>query len=225
MKQHAAWGTAGIGKLGTALITQWLQQDLQTGLYHPDAEKAKAAAKKLSAKVLKRDDLAKLDYLVLALPADQILPFVKELKEDGVQLEKPVLINMATKQETGELRETYPELKWASVKFIGHAESLKRDGDGLFITEERDEYLRDRFSCIGKVETAAEDTAEKVNKLATSQAVLAALKLEKQMEEEGWNDVYIKHALRSLLPEVIRAYADGKLGHFGRKIAEEMDEK
>ncbi|WP_147803523.1 NAD(P)-binding domain-containing protein [Alkalicoccus halolimnae] len=225
MKQHAAWGTAGIGKLGTALITQWMKQDLETGLYHPDAEKAKKAAKNLSTKVLKKDDLAKLDYLVLALPADQILPFVKDLKKAGVQLEETVLINMATKQETAELRETYPELQWASVKYIGHAESLRRDGSGLFITEETDEHLRDRFSRIGHVETAAEETAEKVNQLATSQAVLAAIKLEKQMEEEGWNDVYIKHALRSLFPEVIRAYADGKLGRFGQKIVEEMDKK
>lgn len=225
MTEKVVWGTAGIGKLGTALLTQWAAQDEKTGLYHPDNEKAARAAEEMSADVLSKKALGELDYLVLALPADQMMPFIKSLQKDNIPLEKTILINMATKLETDAIRTAFPELSWASVKFVGHAESLKRDGRGLFIMEDADEQIRSRFSSIGHIESAPEKTAEQVNKLATSHAVRAAKQLELEMKEEGWDDVYINEALRSLLPEVIRAYADGKLGHFGRKIAEDIEKE
>ncbi|PTL38651.1 hypothetical protein [Alkalicoccus saliphilus] len=223
MTEKVMWGTAGIGKLGTALLTQWAGQKLKTGLYHPDAEKAERAANALSADVLSRKALGELDYLVLALPADQMIPFIKSLQKDNIPLEKTTLINMATKLETAGLRAAFPELNWVSVKFVGHAESLKRDGRGLFITEEVDEQIRSRFSSIGHIESAPEKIAEQVNKLATSHAVRAAKKMELEMKEEGWDKVYINEAMRSLFPEVVRAYADGNLGQFGRKIAEDIE--
>lgn len=139
-------------------------------------------------------------------------------------MEKPVLINMATKMPTEKLRETFPELKWTYMKFVGHAAGLKRDGNGLFVTHTgTEEAIRHRFAQIGRVETAAEETAEKVNRLATTHAVQAARNMEKQMEEEGWESIYTEEALHSLMPEVIRAYSEGKLGQFGKKIVEEMD--
>jgi pyrroline-5-carboxylate reductase len=223
MTEKVMWGTAGIGKLGTALLTQWAGKNQKTGLYHPDAEKAERAADALSADVLSRKALGELDYLVLALPADQMIPFIKSLQKDNIPLEKTTLINMATKLETAGLRTAFPELNWASVKFVGHAESLKRDGSGLFVSEDADEHVRERFSSIGRVESAPENTAEQVNKMATSHAVRAAKQLELEMKEEGWEEVYINEALRSLLPEVVRAYADGNLGQFGRKIAEDIE--
>ncbi len=225
MSEKVVWGTAGIGKLGTALLTQWAKQELKTGLYHPDNDKAKRAAKALSADVLSKKALGEVDYLVLALPADQIIPFIQDLQKDNIPLEKTTLINMATKLETEELRTAFPELYWMSVKFIGHAESLKRNGSGLFVSEDADEHVRKRYSCIGRVESAPEHTAEQVNRLATSHAVRAAKQLELDMKEEGWDEVYINEALRSLLPEVIRAYADGRLGQFGKKIAEDIEKE
>ncbi|MCE7791546.1 hypothetical protein K8O68_03785 [Salipaludibacillus sp. CUR1] len=227
MSDKTTWGIAGIGKLGTAILTQWEQLQLETGIYHPDSEKAGTVVNQFpSARQLAQEDLAGLDYLILALPADQIIPFITDLKSSGVSLEKPVLINMATKMPTEELKKEFPDLKWAGMKFVGHSESLKIYGDGLFITEaenDKDESLLNRYTALGRVETTDESLAEKVNKLATYHAVKAARELEKQMSDEGYSDVYREQALRSLMPEVIRAYSKGKLGHFGKKIVEELD--
>lgn len=229
MRRNAKWGIAGIGKLGTALLTQFDRAGMHTGIYHPDQEKAGAAAADYTyAHVLTKEDLASLDYLILTLPAEQIEVFIGDLLEQKFDAEQLVFINMATKQSTSALRNKYPTLHLLGLKLTGHAESLRKYGEGLFVTESSlDQYTEaaERFSHAGRVIEDAENTVEKVNKLITTHAVQAARKLEVDMEEKGYSSIYIEQALRAVMPEVVRAYAKGELGQFARGIVEEIEKE
>lgn len=67
-----------------------------------------------------------------------------------------------------------------------------------------------------------EKTVETLNRTATEAAVKAAAALEEQLRQEGWQEPYVRQALASLMPEVIRAYANGQLGAFGKKVSDEL---
>ncbi|MGJ9385319.1 hypothetical protein [Salipaludibacillus sp. CF4.18] len=228
--EETKWGIVGIGKLGTAILTQFELLQMRTGVFHPDTDKTELIEKQYSyTSKLQKDDLASLDHLILALPTSAISSFIDKFLATGLKVHKPVLINMATSLPTEELKQQYPHLTWLGMKFLGHSESLKRYGDGLFIMEENDmenhefyEVMK-RFSKLGQVEAADESIVEKVNKLATYQAIKAAREVELKMDEEGLSDRYKEQALRSIVPEVIRAYSNGKLGHFAQEIVQKLD--
>ncbi|SDO03602.1 NAD(P)-binding domain-containing protein [Alkalicoccus daliensis] len=227
MAKKLKWGIIGIGKLGTALLTQFEKQRMQTGIYHPDYEKTVDKATNFAhAYAMRKKDITSVDILLLVLPADKTISFIEECLAEGLNMENVLLINMATKLQTTELKEKFPQLQWQGIKLIGHAESLRQNGAGLFVTEKKQEgEAENLFAAIGELVEDNESVVEEVNKLTTLHAVKAARKLEQTMQEEGYASVYTEQALRAVLPEVVRAYSKGELGQFAKKIVEEMEEK
>jgi len=223
------WGIAGIGKLGTAILKQ-LELKTYIGFYHPDQRKVDAFSHSFPNHIpLTKADLAELDYLLLALPANQIVPFVNDLEAAHISLQKPVLVNLATMMKTSDLRREFPRLKWIGVKYMGHSEDLFQRGNGLFVMEQSAapspevERVQQLFSRIGQVYIDSESTLEEVNKLATYHAIKGAMELEEAFRAAGYRKEYVMRALSSIAPEVIRSYANGTLGHFGRMIAEQLN--
>ncbi|PYZ94967.1 hypothetical protein CR194_05475 [Salipaludibacillus keqinensis] len=221
------WGIVGIGRLGKAILTQCEQP---TGIYHPDTAKAETVSKDYShAETMGKKDLTQLDYLILALPAKQIIPFIHECESEGYPLNKAVLLNVATTMPTAQLNEAFPHLTFIGMKFVGHSENLMSNGNGLFVTDQKvidkKEYenILHRFSQLGQVVADDESTVEEVNKMATYYAVKAAKDLEEKMTEQGFPEIYRKHCLRSILPEVIRVYSKGNIGQFVQEIVDELE--
>jgi hypothetical protein len=178
------------------------------------------------------EELGRADFLILALPAKEILPFIQRLESNNISLQKPVLINMATAAYTSDLRQKYPYLKWAGMKFVGQADDLRKNGDGLFVIEEsipanHSAYLSvsQMYSQIGRVITDSEATVEKVNRIATFYAIKAAKEIEKEIRNGEYQSDYEKRVLLSLVPEVVRSYAQGTLGHFAQSIAAKLDKE
>lgn len=225
------WVVVGIGKLGKALLSQFEQHEIQVGLFHPNLEKAKRCLHEYPFhKVAKMEELARADFLILALPAKQIIPFIEELESRHISLQKPVLINMATAAYTSDLKRKYTHLKWTGIKFVGQADDLRKNGNGLFAMEEsippnHSAYLsvHQMYSQIGRVITDSEATVEKVNRIATFYAIKAAKEIEKELRNGEYQSDYEKRVLLSLVPEVVRSYAQGTLGHFAQSIATQFD--
>ncbi|WP_169907787.1 NAD(P)-binding domain-containing protein [Priestia abyssalis] len=227
------WVVAGIGKLGRALLSRFEIQGIQVGIFHPDINKANDCLQEYPFhRIVKKEDLGSADFLILALPANQIIPFVKKLESHHLSLQKPILINMATAAHTSKLKGEYPHLKWFGMKFVGQADDLRKNGEGLFVTEESsvdsDSQLVSvsrMFSEIGRVIIDSEATVEKVNRIATYHAIKAAKEIEQELRSGGYQNEYEQRVLLSLVPEVVRSYAHGTLGHFGQSIAAEFDQE
>lgn len=227
------WVVAGIGKLGRALLSQFEKQGMQVGIFHPDINKANDCLQEYPLHhIVTMEELGSADFLILALPAKQIIPFVENLESHQISLQKPVLVNMATAAHTSDLKGEYPDLKWVGMKFVGQADNLRKHGNGLFVTEEcsgegdsKFVSVSRMFSEIGRVITDSETTVEKVNRIATFHAIKAAKEVEQELRTGGYQSEYEKRVLLSLVPEVVRSYANGTLGHFGQSIAAQFDQE
>ncbi|MFG6113744.1 NAD(P)-binding domain-containing protein [Halobacillus sp. MO56] len=215
-------GLAGIGKLGSAMMSQWEKHNISIGIYHPHQAKAESfISHYTNGFLLKEKDITELDVMLLALPANRIIPFLQERKNTDT-----LFINMATSLSTEEVRKELPDRKIAGLKFMGHAADLSEHGNGLFITEQQlPAALLNVFRYVGEVKKDDEDVVINVNKMATYQAIKAAVEIELEFERKNLPMEYKERALTSLAPEVIRSYSNGKLGHFGQEIAKEFKEK
>ncbi|MGG1675286.1 NAD(P)-binding domain-containing protein [Neobacillus sp. NRS-1170] len=216
-------GLVGIGKLGTAMMTHWHQSSIPIGIYHPVKKKAEDFVQQFqNGYYLSEQELTKLDVLILALPSMQVIPFISSLKIDV----STHFINMATALYTKEIKTSFPALNIHGVKFMGHWKDLLDHGNGLFITETTLPLnIEDLYHCLGKIKLDREDCLTEVNKLATYYAIKAAIEIEKDFSGKGISSEYVKRALTSLAPEVMRSYSEGNLGHFAMDIVKEVQAK
>ncbi|WP_223590588.1 NAD(P)-binding domain-containing protein [Neobacillus bataviensis] len=213
-------GLVGIGKLGTAMMAHWHRNSIPIGIYHPVKKKAEDFVQQFqNGYCLSEEELSNLDVLVLALPALKVIPFISSIKIKG----STSLINMATALHTNEIKSNFPALNIHGVKFMGHWKDLLEHGNGLFITESPlPQKIEDIYHPLGKVILDREDCLSEVNKLATFYAIKAAIEIEKDFSERGISSEYLKRALTSLAPEVMRSYSEGNLGHFAMDIVKEV---
>lgn len=230
--EQEKWGIVGTGNLGGAILTQLAKENRFIRYYHPDAQKAAAIAKAYPGHTsISHEELASLDFLILALPADRVVPFVRDLIDGGHSLGSVTLINMATVLSTAELKNEFPDVNGLGMKFMGHSADLRERGNGLFVTEpsetlglQQEKAIR-FFEQLGQVLIDREAVVEEVNVLATRVAVKAALDLERAIREGGYRQEYALRALVSIAPEVMRSYVSGTMGHFARQIVEQLKNK
>ncbi|MDN3016365.1 NAD(P)-binding domain-containing protein [Paenibacillus sp. BSR1-1] len=213
-------GLVGIGKLGTAMMAHWHRSSSPIGIYHPVKKKAEDFVQQFqNGYCLSKEELSNLDVLVLALPALRVIPFISSIRIKG----STTIINMATALQTNEIKSNFPSLNIQGVKFMGHWKDLLEHGNGLFITESPlPPEIEDLYHSLGKVKLDREDCLSEVNKLATYYAIKAAIEIEKDFSDRGISPEYVKRALTSLAPEVMRSYSEGNLGHFAMDIVKEV---
>ena len=225
--QQQRIGLVGLGKLGTAMMTHWDKKRIPIGVYHPVQTKAENFQKAYHNGYLLSDSQLKgVDILVLALPATEVIPFVTSLKMESQAAHKPIIINMATNLPTKQIINHFPDLHVHGVKYMGHSKDLLEHGNGLFITESvLPQTVGELFQNLGKVMVDSENCLTEVNKLATYFAIKSAIAIETEFLSRGLPPEYLKRALTSLAPEVIRSYSEGSLGHFAKEIAKEILEE
>jgi pyrroline-5-carboxylate reductase len=222
--KHKRIGLVGIGKLGTALMTHWDKKTITTGVYHPLKKKAEQFVQHYeNSYIINDDELQELDVLILALPATEVLPFISSLKLPSNSQHTPYIINMATNLSTKDISIKFPSLKVLGVKYMGHWKDLLEHGNGLFVSESAlPPNIEELFQELGKVKIDSESCLTEVNKLATYFALQTAINIESEFATRGISPEYLKRALTSLAPEVMRSYSEGNLGHFAKKIVKEL---
>ncbi|MBG9542432.1 hypothetical protein ABE29_06225 [Cytobacillus firmus] len=216
-------GLAGIGKLGAAMMTHWHKSNLSIGIFHPDRSKAEQFAEKFpNAHPLTDNEMRQMDIILLALPAGKVISFMDSIIQENSSI---AFINMATALPTKRITERFPFCKVFGLKYMGHSRDLMENGKGLFITEDHlPAPIQDLFRPLGEIIKDSEERVTEVNKLATYFAVTTAVEIEYELTGKGYHPAYIKRALASLAPEVIRAYSEGALGHFAKEIVKEIQE-
>jgi pyrroline-5-carboxylate reductase len=217
-------GLVGIGRLGKAMMTHWEKHTIKIGVYHPSETKLEPFVQQFSNSYsLTESDLLELDVLILALPALTVIPFISNLHTDRKIPFSTPIINMATALDTKDVKAKFPDLNILGVKYMGHARDLLEHGNGLFITETPlPKHIEALYQYLGSIKIDQESLLSDVNKLATYYAVKAALEIEREFAKIGLPSDYVKRALTSLAPEVIRGYSEGTLGHFANEIVNEI---
>jgi pyrroline-5-carboxylate reductase len=217
-------GIAGIGKLGKAVMNHLNRKKIAIGVYHPVKKNAEHFVQQYeNSYILDEDTFHELDVLILALPATEVLPFISNLKIPRNAQQPTYIINMATNLSTKEISAKYPDLKVYGVKYMGHWKDLLEHGNGLFISESAlPSNIEELFQKLGEVKIDSENCLTEVNKLATYFALKTAINIEREFANRGLSPEYLKRALSSLAPEVIRSYSEGSLGHFAKEIVQEI---
>jgi hypothetical protein len=215
----------GIGKLGKALMEHWNSANLSIGVYHPSLTKTEDFVQHYqNSYILTPSKFNEIDIFVLALPAKEIIPFVSNEIIKMQPVSSINIVNMATAINTSDLKDNFPSLKVFGVKYMGQWRDLLENGKGLFITEESlPKQIEELFLPLGQVKIDREESLIKVNKLATYYALKAAIAIENDMTKYQYSHEYVKRALTSLAPEVIRSYSNGTLGHFAKEILIEIE--
>lgn len=226
MKQNKV-GLVGIGKLGTAMMKHWNQNNIAIGVYHPMRSKVDHFIQQYeNGYILTESELKYLDVLILALPAKEVVPFISHINIEGNRLASIHIVNMATALKTEEIKINFPTLKAWGVKYMGHGRDLLENGNGLFITESSlPKQIGELFQHLGQVKIDSEDCLVEVNKLATYYALKTAIDIEKEFIKKDFPPEYYKRALTSIAPEVIRSFSEGSLGHFAKEIVKEIQDK
>lgn len=216
-------GLAGIGKLGSAMMTHWNKSNLPIGIFHPDSSKAEQFAERYpNAHPLTDNEMRHMDMILLALPAGKVISFMDSIIPENSSI---VFINMATALPTKKIKERFPSCKVCGLKYMGHSRDLMENGKGLFITEDQlPAPIQDLFRPVGEIIKDSEERVAEINKLATYYAVKTAVEIENELTGKGYDPAYIKRGLTSLAPEVIRSYSEGTLGHFAKEIVKEIQE-
>ncbi|MGG6448353.1 NAD(P)-binding domain-containing protein [Pseudobacillus badius] len=217
-------GLAGMGMLGTAMMHHWCEKNREIGVYHPEMPKARQFVGNYpNGYTMNKKEMSGLDILVLALPAKEVLPFLRDVIAENGVFSGTAIINMATALHTIEIKKEFPQLSVWGVKFMGHAADLFKRGEGLFITESLlPDQVKHLFFDLGEMKRDSEETVMKVNKLATYYAVKTAVEIETEFAKQGLDPQYAERALRALSPEVMRSYSEGSLGHFGKEVVKEL---
>ncbi|MFL6559887.1 MAG: NAD(P)-binding domain-containing protein [Bacillus sp. (in: firmicutes)] len=223
MKHQQRIGLVGLGKLGTAMMTHW-DKLIALGVYHPVQTKAEQFLQSFQkGYLLAENEVKDVEILILALPATEIIPFITSLKLQSNASNVPIIINMATNLHTNQIKIQFPDLQVHGVKYMGHSKDLLEHGNGLFITEAAlPPTVVELFQELGKVMIDSENCLTEVNKLATYFAIKTAITIETEFRNRGLSKEYLKRALTSLAPEVIRSYNEGSLGHFAKEIVKEI---
>ncbi len=215
-------GLVGIGRLGTALMKHWCENKIGIGVYHPSRLKADQFIQKFpNGYLVNRDELGRLDYLILALSAKDTISFISGVLSSYTH--KAHFVNMATTLYTKELKERFSNIKITGIKYMGHSRDLLDYGNGLFITESPlTNELESLFQYLGRVVIDSEETLNEVNKVATYHAIKASMEIESIMSEKGLSPDYVERALVSMAPQVMKSYYEGNLGHFAKEIIKEI---
>lgn len=227
MEKAYSVGLVGIGKLGTALMKHWDANKVRIGIYHPNKIKAEQFVQRYpNGYVLTQNELGDNNVLLLALSANDIIPFISNLISQGINLSNTRIINLATALQTDQIREIMPQLEVIGIKYMGHSQDLFEHGNGLFISEfDLPTDVKELFLYQGKLFIDQEKKLSQVNKLATYYAVKSAVEIESIFEKNGLPRDYLERALTSIAPEVMRSYFKGNLGHFAQEIAREVKYK
>lgn len=218
----------GAGRMGGFLARQ-LPPQLDTIVIDTDAEKAAALAAEIGARhSASIADAASADVAALVLPAPAIpaaAAAIAPLMAPGA-----VLLNMATEGVVeNALRQAHPALHIVDAKIIGHAKSMAAGADSVVVagTEDEDVLARIAYCLPGysKVVMGDASIVPVINRLGSAEGIRAAVSLRKQVQPYGLPQDWVDTLINTVCAGTMRAYVDGDLGEFARKLAEKLEKE
>ena len=199
----------------------------EVALYDADRESAASVAGSLKLRVLATMAEAVADAVVLAVPDKAVAACVAELARTGrawnvfsvaTNISREMLAGMAG-----------GGVRLLNVKIIGHAGEMSRGSRPVLVIDRGEadlvELARQVFAPVGALVVGAADQVQRINSVATAEALRAAVAVETALQKEGITDpALVRGALAQVAPGVLRAYAEDDLGPFAREIVAKIRE-
>lgn len=216
----------GSGRMGKILAAA-LASRHEVALYDADRESAASVAGSLKLRVLATMAEAVADAVVLAVPDKAVASCVAELARTGrawnvfsvaTNISREMLAGMAG-----------GGVRLLNVKIIGHAGEMSRGSRPVLVIDRGEadlvELARQVFAPVGALVVGAADQVQRINSVATAEALRAAVAVETALQKEGITDpALVRGALAQVAPGVLRAYAEDDLGPFAREIVAKIRE-
>lgn len=216
----------GSGRMGKILAAA-LAGRHEMALYDADRESAASVAGSLKLRVLATMAEAVADAVVLAVPDKAVAACVAELARTGrdwtvfsvaTNISREMLAGMAG-----------GGVRLLNVKIIGHAGEMSRGSRPVLVIDRGEadlvELARQVFAPVGALVVGAADQVQRINSVATAEALRAAVAVETALQKEGITDpALVRGALAQVAPGVLRAYAEDDLGPFAREIVAKIRE-
>lgn len=211
---------AGSGRMGKILAAA-LAGRHEVALYDADRESAASVAGMLKLRALATMAEAAADAVVLAVPDKAVASCVAELVATGqswtifsvaTNISREMLANLAG-----------GSVRLLNVKIIGHAGEMSRGARPVLVIDRGEadlvELAHQVFGPVGELVVGEADQVRRINSVATTEALRAAVAVETALQQEGINDPeLVRGALTQVAPGVLRAYAEDDLGPFAREI-------
>ena len=199
----------------------------EVALYDADRESAASVAGSLKLRVLATMAEAVADAVVLAVPDKAVASCVAELARTGrawnvfsvaTNISREMLAGMAG-----------GGVRLLNVKIIGHAGEMSRGSRPVLVIDRGEadlvELARQVFAPVGALVVGEADQVQRINSVATAEALRAAVAVETALQKEGITDpALVRGALAQVAPGVLRAYAEDDLGPFAREIVAKIRE-
>jgi pyrroline-5-carboxylate reductase len=214
----------GSGRIGKILAAA-MSGENEVVMYDADRENAERVAGTLNLKALATMTEAAADAIVLAVPDKAVASCVAELAATGqawnifsvaTNLSREMLAGLANR-----------EVRCLNVKIIGHAGEMSRGSRPVLVIDQGEaklvELAQQVFAAVGVLTVGEADQVQRINNVATTEALRAAVAVEGALRTEGITDpAVIRGALSQVAPGVMRAYAENDLGPFAREIVAKL---
>lgn len=169
-------------------------------------------------------DAAKCEIVALAVPpsaCQQILETICPLMKGG-----SIILNFPTKYLMPEtLKSAFPKLNLMESKLLGSAVGLSKGLDHRIILSEADASVVEQIkACLPGMRFTVGDYLQvpKINMFGMKAALAAAIRLEKDLREQGYSEELIQPAVGGLMAGSIISYAANTLGEFGLDLVDEL---
>lgn len=216
----------GAGRMGSVVAEQ-LPENVGKLLIDRDREAAERAAARVGG-TASADYAALSDAAVvfLVLPA----PVIPAAAEAAAGYVKPgaVILNMSTKGAFPEdIRERYPSVSFIDAKIIGHAASMREGAPCLVVVGTEDEALfetvRGMLPGYAHVVMGDASLVPVLSTIATTEGIRAAVRVKQEALKHGIPEEWLKPLVYTVAAGSMRAYINGDMGEFARKIAEQFE--
>lgn len=214
----------GAGQLGGLLATR-----IPGGYRKVIISRRKAHAVSLADEVggIASDQLSAVrgcHMVFLTVPGSAVPGLIAELTphlEAGA-----LLVNMATDIMTDELAATYPRLRFAAAKLLGHAQEIALGSPGVVVldhvTGDDAERLRHALAGLGEVLHDQESKVLHAYAIVVDILTGAEGELRTRLGELGLDQGLVKAAITTTGPGVLRSLANGSAGPFASTVVERL---
>ena len=216
----------GAGRMG-AVVAKQLPRNTRKMIIDIDLEKADRLAEMVGGTAsdrLTRADSA--DLVAVVLPTPAVNQTVSELT--GIVKPGAIILNMATtaRIDPGTV-EKNAGIFIIDAKIIGHAMSISRGEPGIVVVDctdrKRYQRIKDQLPGFHKVVQGEADRVEKINKIASTEGIKAAVKVRRKLAAQDIPEEWIDVAIRTVCAGTMKSYTENDLGHFARELVRKLE--
>ena len=216
----------GAGRMG-AVVAKQLPRNTRKMIIDIDLEKADRLAEMVGGTAsdrLTRADSA--DLVAVVLPTPAVNQTVSELT--GIVKPGAIILNMATtaRIDPGTV-EKNAGIFIIDAKIIGHAMSISRGEPGIVVVDctdrKRYQRIKDQLPGFHKVVQGEADRVEKINKIASTEGIKAAVKVRRKLSAQDIPEEWIEVAIRTVCAGTMKSYTENDLGHFARELVKKLE--